>query len=52
MRKRDSIKVKRKGKIIEVAVEYRHIPKRDRPAYKKRMQDRLEQIHKLKLVFG
>ena len=52
MRKRDSIKVKRKGKIIEVEVEYRHIPKKEREAYKQRMRKRLEHVHNLKIVFG
>jgi len=52
MRKRDSIKVKRKGKTIEVEVEYRNIPKKERKAYKQRMRKRLEQVHNLKTVFG
>jgi len=51
MKKRDSIKVKRKGKTIEVEVEYRHIPKKEREAYKQRMRERLDVVHKLKLVF-
>jgi len=49
--KSDSIKVKRSGKIIEVAVEYRHIPKKDRADYKRRFVERLTEVHKLKLVF-
>lgn len=52
MKKRDSIKVKRKGKTIEVEVEYRHIPKKERKAYKQRMQDRMSKVHNLKIVFG
>ena len=49
--KSDSIKIRRNGRIVEVKVEYRNIPKRDRPAYKKRMQDRLSEVHKFELVF-
>ena len=51
MRKRDAIKVKRKGKTIEVEVEYRNIPKKEREAYKQRMRKRLSEVHKLELVF-
>ena len=51
MKKRDSIRVKRSGKTVEVAVEYRHIPKKDRAEYKRRFTERLDKVHKLKLVF-
>ena len=51
MKKRDTVKVKRGGKTIEVAVEYRHIPKKDRADYKRRFVKRLTEVHKLKLVF-
>lgn len=55
MRKRnkpDSIKVKRGGRTVEVQIEYRNIPKKDRADYKRRFVERLDKVHKLKLVFG
>mgnify|MGYP001546409406 CR=1 FL=1 len=51
MKKSDTIRVKRKGKTVEIAVEYRNIPKKDRAEYKRRFVDRLSEVHKLKLVF-
>jgi len=49
--KSDTVKVKRNGRIVEVAVEYRNIPKKDRVEYKRRFVKRLTEVHKLKLVF-
>jgi len=52
MKKRDSITIKRGGRTVEIEVEYKRIPKKEREAYKQRMRERLERVHKLKLVFG
>lgn len=51
MKKRDSIKVRRNGRTVEIQVEYRNIPKKEREAYKQRMRKRLSEVHKLQLVF-